>query len=68
MLNFRLIGKPFPAESMEDAISVIKKRHFKGYNPSILVTEHPNIAYITIPIPGRQKLTYMIEKTRLLVK
>lgn len=68
MLNMRFIGKPFPAESMEDAIEIIKKRHFKRYNTTIQTNQDPDIVFITIPVPGRKKLMYQIEKTRLIVK
>lgn len=69
MLDWKFIGKPFPAESLDAAVDIILKRHFKGYKPYIkyhiceeLNREH---AFITIPIPGRKKLTYVVEKTGL---
>jgi hypothetical protein len=69
MMNHEFIGKPFPALGIEEAVEIILKRHFRGYNPTV---KYFNIriqeASITIPIPGRKKLRYGVMKTGLLVK
>jgi hypothetical protein len=68
ILNYEFIGKPFPALGIENAVEIILKRHFKGYNP---VIKYSNIlreeASIIIPIPGRKKLRYGVMKTGLKV-